>query len=515
MKTGAALAAATRAATLAAVLATLLLGTAAAPAWAAGAEWGTPTAASHYGAAIEFSQPATLPTDMQRVEILVTLPGGEGPYVSEVDAQPGTPTTLSFLYDTSAGLYPNTEVTARWRVTRADGTQELGPAVHATYADTRYPWKTKTGDLVSIHWYDGDERFAEKALKLAEDGVRKAADLLGVTVTQPYDFFVYADREGFCAAYGSTGCDNVGGFAPLAPDIRTLFAIIPPDEIDTPGVGTVIPHELTHLVFDAAANNPYHYPPRWLTEGFAVYLTEGNAPSYRTDLRQGVDDGTILPLQAYGNYFPPASLQGRFYLAYAESVDAVAHVVDTYGIDALVKLVRAYKDGVSDDDAMRTATGKTLAEFDAEWLASIGVEAPVAQGPRPAPAGPVPSAWLVEPSPPVAPGGSSAPSASPGATSTPIAGAGSPAPTTPPVEEEPGTSPALVLFAGLLVIGLVLVTIAAVGIRRGRRTQPPQPPAAGWGTAWTKPGTTGPSPQAPTDPIPALRARPPAPAPRA
>ena len=479
-----------RMAALAVVFASVLVGTLAGPVLAADVDWGTPAAKSAFGAAIAFEQPVTLPGDTQRVEILVTLPGEQGPYVSEVDAQYGTPTTLDFLYDTSGGLYPNTQVAARWRVTRADGTQELSPSVDVMYDDTRYPWKTTSSDLVTVHWYDGDARFADKALELADEGVRNAAEALGVSVTEPFDFFVYADREGFCAAYGSSGCENVGGFAPLSPDIRTLFALVPPDEIDTPGVGTVIPHELTHLVFDAAAKNPYHYPPRWLTEGFAVYVTEGNAPSYRADLRQGVGDGTILPLQAYGNYFPPASLQGRFYLAYAESVDAVAYLVDTYGMDALVKLIRTYADGVSDDDAMRAATGRSLAEFDAEWLGSIGVDAPELKGPQPAAPGPVPSAWLVEPTVPVAPGETSppSPSASPVATSSAAAGAGTPAPTTPPVQESGGgPGIALAFFVGLLGAGVLLILVALIGVRRANRAPAPAP-VAGWGTTWAPPG---------------------------
>ena len=35
----------------------------------------------------------------------------------------------------------------------------------------------------------------------------------------------------------------------------------------------LVAHELTHLVFDEAAHNPYAYPPRWLNEGLAVYLS--------------------------------------------------------------------------------------------------------------------------------------------------------------------------------------------------------------------------------------------------
>ena len=60
-----------------------------------------------------------------------------------------------------------------------------------------------------------------------------------------------------------------------------MFALITPAEINDDWVEVVVPHELTHLVFDTATKNPYHEPPHWLNEGVAVYLSEGYSPSDR------------------------------------------------------------------------------------------------------------------------------------------------------------------------------------------------------------------------------------------
>ena len=49
----------------------------------------------------------------------------------------------------------------------------------------------------------------------------------------------------------------------------------------------VVPHELTHLVFATATDNPFHEPPHWLNEGLAVYLSEGYTASYRSARRPG------------------------------------------------------------------------------------------------------------------------------------------------------------------------------------------------------------------------------------
>ena len=39
--------------------------------------------------------------------------------------------------------------------------------------------------------------YAKRALKIAEDAVAKTSDFLGVTETDPIDFFVYSDGDDF------------------------------------------------------------------------------------------------------------------------------------------------------------------------------------------------------------------------------------------------------------------------------------------------------------------------------
>ncbi len=71
-------------------------------------------------------------------------------------------------------------------------------------------------------------------------------------------------------------------------------------------------------------------------------------------------------------------------------------MVRTYGSDALVKLIRSYKDGRTDDEAFQAGLGVGTAAFAAAWLADLGAKAPTRYGPQPAPPGPIPSAWLAE-----------------------------------------------------------------------------------------------------------------------
>lgn len=385
-----------------------------APVRAAGTiTFGEPSADAVFGRGITFSQPVQAPgVDARYVEILIQRPGAAGPEV-HVIAQVGNIASSTFRYslrEEDLHIYPNTTFTARWRITEAGGTVTLGPPTTVTYQDTRFRWQTTNGDLVRVHWYKGDDAFGKRALAIGEAGVAKAEELFGVHETEPVDFYVYADLPAFYGALGPGTRENVGGEA--LPDIRTLFALITPDQIDESWVGEVIPHELTHLVFDTATKNPYHFPPRWLDEGLAVYLTQGYGGSDRQLVRDAVAAGEVIPLAGLEGQFP--TRRDKFALAYAESVSSIDFLVRTYGRDALVKVVQAYAHGVTDDAALQGAIGVDVAAFNDAWLKDIGAKTPVPLGPLPDPPGPLPSGWSSSPAPEA-----SVAAATPGATNEP------------------------------------------------------------------------------------------------
>jgi hypothetical protein len=450
------------------LLATIGLGLVPAAAAASWATFGTPTARSTYGTGVEFSQPVTIDQAVGRVELLLTVADAIGPTVVVVLPAPdGTgPTTLSHLLDTTGDshLMPNTPIVARWRLVSADDPTDtiIGPALRVTYADDRFNWQTEAGDLVRVHWYEGSAAFGRRALKIGEDGVRKASDLFGVSESKPVDFYVYADQQAFYDALGPGTRENVGGEADAS--IRTLFALIPPSQIDDAWVGIVIPHELTHLVIDTAAGNPYHFLPRWLNEGLAVYESQGDDASDRGLVSDAVSAGTLIPLDGLVGQFP-TSAEG-FYLAYAESVSAVDFLFRTYGRDALVTLVRSYKEGRTDDEAFQKGLGVDTTAFATAWLSSLGATAPQRYGPQPAPAGPIPSGWLGVGAV-AAPTASAITGASPGSTPGPAA----PAPATGSGVD--ATMIAMAVLAVVIVIGIVGLVVA----RRGRRRRAGGPDA--------------------------------------
>ncbi|MDA8237111.1 MAG: peptidase MA family metallohydrolase [Chloroflexi bacterium] len=453
----------------AAAAALLVLGLVPGAAGAASATFGTPTARATFGTEVSFTQRFDSPVPLARVEVLLTFPEALGPYVAEAaGATPAGSRQMTYRWSLAKDghIVPNTPITARWRLVPADPALPSieGPPATILYADTRFSWRTVEGKVVRLHWYEGSDAFGRRALAIGERAVEDAAAFLGVTETAPIDFYVYAAQAPFYDALGPGTRENVGGEAHA--DIRTMFALISPAAVTDPWVGIVIPHELTHLVFDTAVRNPYHAPPRWLNEGVAVYLSEGYTASDRGATDAAAAAGRLMPLQALEGQFPTSA--ERFSLAYSESSSAIDFLVRTAGTPALVKLIRSYAGGVTDDEAFRAATGKDVAGFEAAWLADLGAAAPERRGPQPAPAGPLPPGWDGT----TVPGASSpAPVAS---ASAPVASA-SPAPGSAAAGSIVGEGwfLALVALAGLAVGGGI-----AWALRR-RSTSPPGPgPAA-------------------------------------
>ncbi|MGZ6339776.1 MAG: peptidase MA family metallohydrolase, partial [Candidatus Limnocylindrales bacterium] len=306
-----------------AVLALLFAPAAAVVSAAPAVTFGPPSATATWGKGIDFVQPVVA-SALTRVEILVDYPGLAGPLVSQVPTSGGG--QLTFTVDASKGeVLPNTTLTARWRLTRAGEPPTVGPPVSATYRDTRFQWRTKMGSIVRLHWYQGDDAFAARAVQLGDGAVKKAADLLGVTETQPIDFYVYADQNAFYDALGPGTPENIAGEA--HPEIRTMFGLITPDAVATSEVARVVTHELTHLVFDTATRNPYDEPAHWINEGVAVYLSVGYGSDDRAAVAQAARDGTIMPLPSLSGRFP--TTYDRLLLAYSEAVSAIDLLVRT------------------------------------------------------------------------------------------------------------------------------------------------------------------------------------------
>jgi len=407
--------------------------------------FGTPSATSKFGVAIVFTQPYSGAT-VKSASVLVQQPGDVGPAVLPL-TKIGSATLVYSMDMSGGGLYPNTPIKAHIEVVLSDGSVEEGPEIDITYADDRYTWHTKVGKVVRLHYIDATDSFASQMLAWGEAGIQKAASFFGVDESKPIDYFVYPSEAVFQKGLSQAG--TIGGVT--LSSFRTCFAAVAPG--DSTYGRSVIPHELTHVAFADASDNPYHNPPRWFNEGLAVYLSDGFDAGDRQLVTQAVKSGTIRSLLAYTDYFPLDA--SRIYLAYAESVSAMDFMIRKYGQPAVAKIVRAYAKGVTDDEAFTAGIGVNVETFTSAWLVANGVT-PTTYGPQPAPTGPVPPGWN---------GSSPGTTVTPGPSETGIAVAPSPSPTLVPRNPAAATGDdqdAYLVAAMIAVLGILLLALAGV-----------------------------------------------------
>jgi hypothetical protein len=426
---------------------------------AAEATFGTPTANAIYGQSIDFAVPLTTSVNLDRVELRLLFPGAIGPEIIDVPVPAGTEGGLTYSLDVTGGsLAPNTRFTATWAAVSAGNVVGLSAPLTVDYQDTSKDWRTVKGDLVTVHWYEGSTAFAEKELQIAEKAVRDDSALLGVTTPEPMDFFIYADGPAFLAAIGSAPGETTIGRSMI--EIRTLFGLVTEATMNNEDIVSVVPHELAHLVSDTAVMNPYRFPPMWLREGLATYLSAGYTATFRSLVEEAVRAGELLPITALSGRFPMYDPTKR-YLAYGTSVSAIDFLVRTFGQDKLVLLVQAYADGLTDDEAFTRALDMNLGAFQDAWLADLGSGMPTKYGPNPAPAGPLPPGWA-GPGQTAAPGPGSTPRSATTPTSAPTAAPG--AASQP--SDGSGTGPVLVAIFG--VVAIVIIALALARRRAGQ-----------------------------------------------
>lgn len=325
-------------------------------------------ASEEYGKAITFSVelPGGAP---ERLEILLD-------FGIDADATFVAPAQVSgiearYVWDASTQyLTPNTPISYRWRATNGASVIE-SPAGTIRYVDNRpgLDWHAARMGSATVHWYSSSEAIARHFGDLTGGAVSRAENMLGHSLDAPVDIFVYVSRSDFFGALGPGAREWTG--AATFPGIRTVFMWLgggPSDYLDR-----AIVHEVTHVVFYDATRNVFHAPPQWLNEGFAVWSERQNADEQAATVRSEVSGG-LISFSAMTDAFPIGTRGSS--LSYAEGATMVDRLIRTYGAKAMSGIAAAYRNGATDDEALRAGTGVPAPQLYADYFSSFGASEP-------------------------------------------------------------------------------------------------------------------------------------------
>ncbi len=144
--------------------------------------------------------------------------------------------------------------------------------------------------------------------------------------------------------------------------------------------GMVLWHELSHVF---AIQLSKQRVPRWFTEGLSEYETLRANPAWRrendTDLAGALAEDT-LPSVATINYEFVQPDPQRVVVAYFLSSVMIEYIVATYGFDKIVAALKLYGKGQETPAVIAAITGRSIAQFDADFKAFLGERLAAYQG---------------------------------------------------------------------------------------------------------------------------------------
>jgi hypothetical protein len=125
-------------------------------------------------------------------------------------------------------------------------------------------------------------------------------------------------------------------------------------------------HELTHIMLSRVTD--VENMPRWLNEGMALRVSGELGRKSGWMIAAAKLRGALIPLADLDESFPETHEAAS--LAYAESLSIVNYIAETYGEEALLRLIRLLRDQ-DFESALETALGVSLAALNDEWVRGV------------------------------------------------------------------------------------------------------------------------------------------------
>lgn len=283
---------------------------------------------------------------------------------------PSTAVTAQWVWDMrkTGGLPPGSSVDYWWQVTDSGGKQVTTMPAQIEIEDNRYDWQSIARDDVTIYWYRGDNDFAEELMDAAYLALSRLAENTGAELESPVRFYIYASSADLRGSMIYPQ-EWTGGVAFTRYGIIAIG--ISPRSYDVEWGKRVIAHELTHLVIHQVTFNPYNDLPTWLDEGLAMTAEGELEPEFASALAKARKENTLISVRSLASPF--SAYTGESLLAYAESHELVAYLIDNYGRGKMLELLNTFRQGAGYDEALNRVYGFDMDGLNELWRASLEV----------------------------------------------------------------------------------------------------------------------------------------------
>lgn len=235
------------------------------------------------------------------------------------------------------------------------------------HVDDHFKWQTLESGVLKVHWYQGDTRFGQAALEVAQAGLESLGRWFPSKVEQPVEIFVYASADDLQSDLLPGGESWVAGHAD--PALGVIRVVVGPGSEQGITMEQRIPHELMHVRLYRHIGAGYQNIPAWLREGMATLAELYPNADYDRALADAVSADRLISLGDLCVAFPADT--GQAFLAYAEARSFTNYLQGTYGSTGLLSLAATYADGVDCEEGTERSLGATLSSLESQWRSSV------------------------------------------------------------------------------------------------------------------------------------------------
>lgn len=273
-----------------------------------------------------------------------------------------------FVLRRSGTLPPGTDVWWVWKLTDSSGNQTETPRQSLQFIDDTFDWQLHQSESLDFHWYEGSAGFIRELAQAGETALSYLFDVTGVKIQERMSIYIYEDSAAMQTAT-LFAPDWSGGIA--FSEYRTVLASVPPGSI-TWGKN-VVAHELTHVLVGVYTFSCVESMPIWLNEGLAMLMEESVGITHDSEmerLAKAIEDNDLLSVKEISYIFsndPDLARQ-----AYAQSLSLVEFLFETYGQEKMLQFLDKFKQGISQDRALKDVYGYDQDSLNAAWREWIG-----------------------------------------------------------------------------------------------------------------------------------------------
>lgn len=233
-------------------------------------------------------------------------------------------------------------------------------------------WESvKSTHFIIYYRHSAEQYFLQQLIENAEKYYDDIADHLGFTRYQFWTWdnrakiYLYDDAKDYLKSTGqpdwSSGCAQVAQKTIYTfPFAKGFFE-------------SILPHELSHIIFREFVGFDNKSIPLWLDEGVATYEGNVRLPTANTVVITALKEGRFIELGQLAK-LDPQQINGKeaAELFYAESVSVIYYLLEEFGRDYFVLFCQNLRDKQDFDRALSSSYPfSNLEELGRAWKESL------------------------------------------------------------------------------------------------------------------------------------------------